>query len=150
MYFFIGNGAIIMRERKSRTDKLKVKITICLFIVIAVLIVQKIDGHEENRIVSAVMDYYSRDYSVEEVAAAMSEGLQKAEKIPDMLKEEKMPESDAQDIKDDKDISDTSDTSDVKDSRDVSDFTEDSDTDADTGTDTDVVKQDSSSQEGGI
>ena len=90
-----------MRERKSRTDKLKVRITICLLIVIAVLIVKKIDGHEENRIVSAVMDYYSRDYSVEEVAAAMSEGMQRAEKIPDMLREEKTTESDAQDIKKD-------------------------------------------------
>ena len=139
-----------MRERKSRTDKLKVKITICLLIIIAVLIVKKIDGHEENRIVSAVMDYYSRDYSVEEVAAAMSEGMQRAEKIPDMLKEGKTPESDAQDIKNDQDISDTSDASDVKDSKDVSDVTEDSDTDADTGTDTDGAKQDSLSQEGGI
>ena len=75
-----------MNKKKSGTEKLKVKITICLLIVIAVLVINKIDGHEENRVVSAVMDYYSRDYSVEEVAAAMSEGLDRAEKLPGIVK----------------------------------------------------------------
>ena len=75
-----------MNKKKSGTEKLKVKITICLLIAIAVLVINKIDGHEENRVVSAVMDYYSRDYSVEVVAAAMSEGLDRAEKLPGMVK----------------------------------------------------------------
>lgn len=75
-----------MNKKKSGTEKLKVKITICLLIAIAVLVINKIDGHEENRVVSAVMNYYSRDYSVEEVAAAMSEGLERAEKLPGIVK----------------------------------------------------------------
>ena len=84
-----------MKNRNLRTEKLKVKITVCLLIAVAVLVIQKIDGHEENRVVSAVMDYYGRDYSVGEVAAAMSEGLERAEQIPSMLKNRKTSESES-------------------------------------------------------
>ena len=43
------------------------KIGICIAIIIAVLIVKKFDGHEKNKFVGAVAEYYGRDYSVEDV-----------------------------------------------------------------------------------
>lgn len=82
---------------KRKTAGLKLKIAVCLVIVIVVLIVKKIDGHEDNRLVSAIAEYYGKDYSVGDVVDAMSEGIEKAESIPDRLRGEKSSENDSSD-----------------------------------------------------
>ena len=74
-----------MRQNKRKTGKLRMKIGICIVIVITVLLVKKIGGYEENKLISAVAEYYGRDYSVEDVASAMSRGIEKAGEIPDMI-----------------------------------------------------------------
>ena len=68
-----------MRKNNRKTAKLRMKIGICIAIIIAVLIVKKFDGHEKNKFVGAVAEYYGRDYSVEDVVSAMSkEGNRKS------------------------------------------------------------------------
>ncbi len=74
------------KRRREGAAGLKRKIAVCIFIVIVVLIIRKFDGQEKNRIIGAVAEYYGRDYSVEDVVSAMSEGLGKAEKIPEKLR----------------------------------------------------------------
>ena len=46
---------------------------------------KKIGGYEDNKLISAVAEYYGRDYSVEDVADAMSQGIEKAGRIPDIV-----------------------------------------------------------------
>ena len=74
-----------MRKNNRKTAELRMKIGICIAIIIAVLIVKKFDGHEKNKFVGAVAEYYGRDYSVEDVVSAMSKGIEKAETIPDLI-----------------------------------------------------------------
>ena len=78
-------GGFFMRQNNRKTGKLRLKIGICIVIVIAVLIVKKIGGYEDNNLISAVAEYYGRDYSVEDVADAMSQGIEKAGRIPDIV-----------------------------------------------------------------
>ena len=78
-------GGFFMRQNNRQTGKLRLKIGICIVIVIAVLIVKKIGGYEDNKLISAVAEYYGRDYSVEDVADAMSQGIEKAGRIPDIV-----------------------------------------------------------------
>ena len=40
------------------------KIGICIAIIIAVLIVKKFDGHEKNKFVGAVAEYYGREMCI--------------------------------------------------------------------------------------
>lgn len=76
-----------MRKKNSGIKKLRYRITACLFIIIAVLIIKRTGIDGKSGILSAAAEYYGRDYSAQEVAAAVSEGLKKAEKAAERLKE---------------------------------------------------------------
>ena len=91
-----GNPAPgVYRRASGRTDSkasgrasgLKWKIAVCILIVIVVLIVKKFDGQEKSRIISAVAEYYGRDYSVGDVVSAVSGGLEKAEELPSKIRD---------------------------------------------------------------
>ncbi len=76
-----------MRKKKSGTKKLRYRITACLFIIIAVLLIKRTGIDGKSSFLSAAAEYCGRDYSAQEVAAAVSEGLKKAEKAAERLKE---------------------------------------------------------------
>ncbi len=84
-----GTGRRKRAERnrnRQEYGKRKLQIQVCLLIVIGVLLVRRFVG-TDGRFVGAAMEYYGRDYSVEEVAEALSDGLKQVAKLPGKLHE---------------------------------------------------------------